>query len=1154
MARLILWLAWFVLLTASSSSAAPQYATITGVLRKPSGAPCVSCTVYFRVPHTQVVGGTTFPHGQITEAVADASGNLPAGVQLARTLTVTVQIGSDQPKLCTIANAPIVDIATCIGSVPPAPDINAIPGILAPMKGGTGTGVIASCDDDSEKVATDASGVFFCDSNPGGGGGGGGAPVDATYITRTANTTLTSEFAMGTLASGLVHNTTTTGTPTIYAGTACTNQFVRSLNSSGTATCASVVLGTDTTGNYAGSSSPGGAATDLACSNCVALGPETTGGYAGSSSEGGSATSAVQLDDGDYGDISSASGVLSIDTGVVGADELASTTVTPGSYGSATASGTFTVDADGRLTAASSTTITPAFSSITGATNTTAAMIVGTGASLSASGSGTIAATTATALAANPTDCASNQYAHTIAASGNLTCSQVGFSQLSGTATDAQIPNNITIDLAATATALAANGANCSSGQAAGGVDAAGAAEACIDPIVNLGTDPAGTLPIANGGTGQTTASAAFNALAPTTTAGDIIYRDGSGNVRLGIGANGTGLVSDGSAPTWTNVATQAEFDQLSEGRLWMGSGADARTEYSIPVGRDIRTTDAGAGCAGATDDSGAIAEALSEGGTAWIPAGCRARIDSTVTLASGQRIICAPGAILSSGSSLSGAMLQASGAVGVSVEGCTLNADQVKVDLIRFVSSSDDAHLRALRLYWNLDGDAANHNTTAFDFIELNCAATAASKAGCSILDVHIVGSANDGQDDTGISLKGAGASFGAGTNVAISRVTVVSTGAAALNSSGGVVLNLQDIVAFDCRDTCVVGNYAQSNVSGIHIFPNATDVGVGGFGVDVETSNSFWSTVNLPDPLNSGHNRFRATGGGFTLNGAYAVDGITLFTTSATERLQSARLFNITMSATQCDTWGDSCILIENPDDVIISALTIFGAFGSAGGDGIRFNNKHTGGAEMQQLRINNSMLAFGGHSTGVESGIRFTSVGSATGYLDFSIENVTFGDRGATALNHGVVVDTITSAAAFAGKIVDSDFVNTTNAVSGFPAASEIGAMGNVALPSARDGSSTNTTLGAGFTLTASRDVLYVDATANRTSSATTAINDGTFDRQVFLIVNADSGAETITISNGANTDLGANCTLNPGGTLQVMWLQSRSDWVSLGCNAN
>lgn len=43
-------------------------------------------------------------------------------------------------------------------------------------------------------------------------------------------------------------------------------------------------------------------------------------------------------------------------TGCVGATELASTAVTPGSYGSNTAISTFTVDADGRITAASTAT------------------------------------------------------------------------------------------------------------------------------------------------------------------------------------------------------------------------------------------------------------------------------------------------------------------------------------------------------------------------------------------------------------------------------------------------------------------------------------------------------------------------------------------------------------------------------------------------------------------------------------------------------------------------------------------------------------------------------------------------------------------------------------------------------------------------------
>ncbi len=48
---------------------------------------------------------------------------------------------------------------------------------------------------------------------------------------------------------------------------------------------------------------------------------------------------------------------------------------------------------------------------------------------------------TATALASNPTDCSANNYATTIDAGGNLTCAQVAFSQLTGSATGAQLPN-----------------------------------------------------------------------------------------------------------------------------------------------------------------------------------------------------------------------------------------------------------------------------------------------------------------------------------------------------------------------------------------------------------------------------------------------------------------------------------------------------------------------------------------------------------------------------------------------------------------------------------------------------------------------------------------------------------------------------------------
>lgn len=62
-----------------------------------------------------------------------------------------------------------------------------------------------------------------------------------------------------------------------------------------------------------------------------------------------------------------------------------------------------------------------------------------------------------------------------------------------------------------------------------------------------------GAVAIANGGTGQTTASAAFNALSPVTTTGDLIIGNGTNSAtRLAIGANGYILSSNGTTAVWS--------------------------------------------------------------------------------------------------------------------------------------------------------------------------------------------------------------------------------------------------------------------------------------------------------------------------------------------------------------------------------------------------------------------------------------------------------------------------------------------------------------------------------------------------------------------------------------------------------------------------
>jgi len=73
-------------------------------------------------------------------------------------------------------------------------------------------------------------------------------------------------------------------------------------------------------------------------------------------------------------------------------------------------------------------------------------------------------------------------------------------------------------------------------------------------------------LSVANGGTGETNANAAFNALSPMTATGDLITGGASGAAqRLGIGSTGQVLTVVGGAPAWSSTnQNAATYDVLS--------------------------------------------------------------------------------------------------------------------------------------------------------------------------------------------------------------------------------------------------------------------------------------------------------------------------------------------------------------------------------------------------------------------------------------------------------------------------------------------------------------------------------------------------------------------------------------------------------------
>ncbi len=77
--------------------------------------------------------------------------------------------------------------------------------------------------------------------------------------------------------------------------------------------------------------------------------------------------------------------------------------------------------------------------------------------------------------------------------------------------------------------------------------------------LIDLATDVTGVLPISHGGTNASIANTGFANLSPMTTRGDLITRNGTVPVRLGIGSAGTILSSDGTDASWQPATTGSD-------------------------------------------------------------------------------------------------------------------------------------------------------------------------------------------------------------------------------------------------------------------------------------------------------------------------------------------------------------------------------------------------------------------------------------------------------------------------------------------------------------------------------------------------------------------------------------------------------------------
>lgn len=179
----------------------------------------------------------------------------------------------------------------------------------------------------------------------------------------------------------------------------------------------------------------------------------------------------------------------------------------------------------------------------------------------------------------------------------------------------------------------------------------AGSANITTLGTVATGTWNATTISIAKGGTGATTALAAFDALSPLTTLGDVIYHDGTDNVRLAgnttttrkfFRQTGSGAAS--AAPAWDTL-TDPDIPTALTGKTYNGlTLTAAATGFTIAGGATSKTLTMSntltlAGTDGSTLNIGAggtLGSAAYTASTAYAPAAGSTNIVTVGTITAG--------------------------------------------------------------------------------------------------------------------------------------------------------------------------------------------------------------------------------------------------------------------------------------------------------------------------------------------------------------------------------------------------------------------------------------------------------------------------------------------------------------------------------------